>query len=289
MSGKVRLTSGAASAEIAQLGAEALTWRVGSHDLLWSGEDKVWNKISPILFPTVGAVKDGILVDGRRYPLPFHGFATGLTFAVETARADFVRLAAVDSEATRALYPFAFKLALEYALTPTALTMAIVVENTGAAPTPYVCGLHPGFAWPFGGATREGAYVRFELEEFPDVPVIAPGGLFSGEVRRVPLKGKILPIDDDLFAKDAAVFLQARSRSLSFVMANGAEIAMDFPGFPHVALWTRPGAPFLCLEPWTGYGDPVGFSGALKDKPSMRSLEVGGKARHEATFRFKTP
>ena len=134
---------------------------------------------------------------------------------------------------------------------------------------PYACGLHPGFRWPFAGATREGAFVRFEHEELPDVPVIAPGGLFSGEVRRVPLAGKILPIDDALFAKDAACFLQAKSRSLSFVAANGASITpWTFRAFPHVALWTRPGAPFLCLEPWTGYGDPVGFSGELKDKPA---------------------
>ena len=58
----------------------------------------------------IGAIRDGARVGGRRYPLPFHGFATGLTFAVEAARDDFVRLGAGDSEETRALYPFAFRL-----------------------------------------------------------------------------------------------------------------------------------------------------------------------------------
>ena len=287
LSESVRLNVGAASAEIALLGAEARAWRVGPHELLWMGEHKVWNKISPILFPVIGAIRDGARIGGRQYPLPFHGFATGLTFQVEAARDEFVRLSVGDSEATRALYPFAFGLALEYALTEASLTMAIEVKNAGAQPMPYACGLHPGFRWPFAGASREGAFVRFEQEELPDVPVIAPGGFFSGNVRRVPLAGKILPIDDALFANDAACFLQARSRSLSFVAANGASITMDFPSFAHVALWTRPGAPFLCLEPWTGYGDPVGFAGELKIKPSMLSLEPGAKARHEAIFRFQ--
>ena len=61
---------------------------------------------------------------------------------------------------------------------------------------------------------------------------------------------------------------------------------MDFHGFDHIALWTRPGAPFLCLEAWTGYSDPEGFVGDLFEKPSMRVLQAGERARHSATWRF---
>ena len=77
------------------------------------------------------------------------------------------------------------------------------------------------------------------------------------------------------------------SRSLAFVDASGASITMEFPSFPHAALWTRPGAPFLCLEAWTGYSDPEGFEGELIDKPGMRALEPGTRARHEARFVFR--
>jgi galactose mutarotase-like enzyme len=48
----------------------------------------------------------------------------------------------------------------------------------------------------------------------------------------------------------------------------------------------RPGAPFLCLEAWTGYSDPEGFTGELKDKPGMRLLGAGETARHSATYSF---
>ncbi len=60
---------------------------------------------------------------------------------------------------------------------------------------------------------------------------------------------------------------------------------MDFPGFDHCALWTRPPAPYLCLEAWTGYSDPEGFAGDIFEKPSMRTLAPGETARHEATYR----
>ena len=62
---------------------------------------------------------------------------------------------------------------------------------------------------------------------------------------------------------------------------------MEYPSFTHAALWTRPGAPFLCLEAWTGYSDPEGFEGELIDKPGMRTLKSGARARHEARFVFQ--
>ena len=69
--------------------------------------------------------------------------------------------------------------------------------------------------------------------------------------------------------------------------ASGVSITMEYGSFPHAALWTRPGAPFLCLEAWTGYSDPDGFTGDLSEKPGMRTLEAGERARHEARFVFR--
>ncbi len=42
---------------------------------MWSGDPDYWGRVSPILFPIVGALKgDRYLVDGRSYSLPQHGF-----------------------------------------------------------------------------------------------------------------------------------------------------------------------------------------------------------------------
>jgi galactose mutarotase-like enzyme len=61
---------------------------------------------------------------------------------------------------------------------------------------------------------------------------------------------------------------------------------MTLEGFQHFALWKRGDAPFLCLEAWTGYSDPEGFAGELRDKPGMRVLAPGEIARHRATYSF---
>jgi galactose mutarotase-like enzyme len=252
-----------------------------------AGDPAIWPEISPILYPVVGWTRDGARVGGRRYPLGLHGFARFESFEVETSGADFVRLTLRDSEKTRALYPFAFAITLEYRLAADALAVAVEVVNPGDEPAPYACGLHPGFRWPLGGSGRDGAFVRFEKPERDTVPAVMPGGLVGAGVRRIPLDGRDLPLSDALFESDAVCFLNCASRSLAFRDASGAEVAMEFPGFSHAALWTRPGAPFLCLEAWTGYSDPDGFDGELAEKPSMRVLEPGARARHEARFVYR--
>lgn len=280
------LASGGARAVIARHGAEARAWSVAGRELLWAGDPAIWDQISPILYPVVGWTRDGARVAGRQYPLGLHGFAAILDFAVEASSADFVRLTASDDAATRALYPFGFRLTVEYRLSADALAIAIEVENPGGEAAPYACGLHPGFRWPFGGGPRDGALVRFEQAERPDIPTMAPGGLIGAASRRIPLQGRELPLSEQLFANDALCFLNPASRSLRFEEAGGAAIEMDYSGFDHAALWTRPNAPFLCLEAWTGHSDPEGFTGDLFEKPSMRVLQAGERARHEARYRF---
>jgi galactose mutarotase-like enzyme len=284
--GLIRISHGESSAAIALAGAEARAWRVGPRELLWPGDPTIWSQISPILFPVVGWTRDGARIDGRHYPLGLHGFAATETFTLETHAQSAARLTLRENAQTLARYPFAFRLTIDYRLGDSALEIAVEVENPGSAPMPYACGLHPGFRWPFADGPREGCEVRFEKAERPAVPVIAPGGLVSPRERSIPIEGDALKVTDALFSGDALCFIDPASRSLRFVEPSGAAIELTLGGFPHAALWTRPGAPFLCLEAWTGYSDPEGFVGELADKPGMRILASGETARHAATYSF---
>ena len=42
-----------------------------------------------------------------------------------------------------------------------------------------------------------------------------------------------------------------------------------------VAFWTKPGAPYLCLEPWQGCAAYDNESGKFEDKPFCTVLEPG--------------
>ena len=274
-------------AEISPFGAELAAWRAGGVDLIWAKEPKVWDQTAPVLFPVVGWTRNGrVRVDGRTYPLALHGFAWKKRFDVAERRDDYLRLALVDDDETRALYPFAFRLEVEFRLHAGALENYLIVANADSRPLPYACGLHPAFRWPLAGSCSPHAII-FEKEERPEVPIIGPGGLFSKPIRKTPLVGRRLPLEPEMFTRDALCFLNLASHSFVFDNGEGARLAVTLEDFPHIGFWTLPPAPYLCVEPWTGHGDPEDFYGDLYEKPSMRILAPGERARHGAIFAFE--
>lgn len=287
MSAIVALAAAGARARIATEGAEPVGWSVAGRELLWQSDPDVWARTSPVLFPIVGRASGGVIrVDGRTWPMGIHGFAAASRFEVAEQADDSVRLVLRSDERTLAAYPFRFALTVHYTLKAEALSVHFEVINAGDRPMPYALGLHPGFRWPFEGADREGYAVEFEAEEMPSVPVITPQGLFSSDRRPVPLHGRHLRLTDELMRREALCFLKAHSRAVRFVAPDGSAIRLEVEDFPHFALWSRPPAPFLCIEAWTGHGDPDGFSGELADKPSMRLLAPGAGASHAITMSY---
>ncbi|MGP7985331.1 aldose 1-epimerase family protein [Rhodoblastus sp.] len=282
MSASVEIACGGAAARIALRGAELKSWRVGGKELVWRGDDKFWPESAPILFPVVGWTRDGIVVAGKRYPLGLHGFARSEDFLLVEQEEDRALLRLRANQRTDALYPFDFHLDVEYIINNNELYILIHVMNEGAGAMPFACGLHPGFNWPLPGAVGDHV-VRFDAEERAEVPVIAPGGLFSARRRPIPLRGRELVLTPELF-EEALCFLDARGAGLDFAAPGGPSLRMELENFPHLALWSRPGAPFLCLEAWTGHGDPEDFDGDLFAKPSMRILAPGESARSAARF-----
>lgn len=284
----ISLRAGDAAAEISTYGAEPVSWRARGLDLLWSGDAAHWNRRAPVLFPTIGASAGGaVRVDGQAYPMPRHGFARDRLFRVVAREEARVALALEHGPRTLPHYPFAFGLEVEAALTHDALALAFTVRNPGDRALPYALGFHPAFPWPFAGGAPEAYRVAFEAPEDPSVPDLTPDGLLREGERRLPLQGAVLPLDPQLFARDALVMRHVRSRSLRFEAPTGEAVVLATEGFPHAALWTKPGSPFLSLEAWTGHADPEGFSGEMADKPSIRLLAPGATATHRATMRLE--
>ncbi|MBM6593670.1 aldose 1-epimerase family protein [Microvirga pudoricolor] len=276
----ISLSSGTSRAEIALLGAQPIRWQVGGRDLLWSGDPAYWAWHAPVLFPVVGQVKGArVRIAGRSYDMPRHGFARTSRFRCVERGPDQARLR-LEPEDADTTFPLPFRLDLEVRLELSALRLAFTVHNPGPDVLPYALGLHPAFPWPFDGSSPEGHRLVFAEPERPEVPVITAEGLIATARRPIPLADRKLALASDLFRDDALVFLDAHSRSWRFEAPSGAAIEMTVEHFPHLAAWTKPGAPFLSLEAWTGYADPEGFDGDLQDKPAMICLEPGAQRCH---------
>lgn len=286
----IELRCGDGRALVSTLGGELAAWRAVGRELIWTPDARFWDRSAPLLFPAVGWRRNGkIRVDGQDYPLGVHGFAASQLFEVVEQSEAALRLRLQDNEQTRAQYPFAFEFDVTYALRNSTLEIALEICNRGGGHMPYACGLHPGFRWPFALGAREDYRLEFERDEAPFVPEIAPGGLFSARQRAIALQGRSMALNDDVFAREALCFLNARSRAISFCAPDGARIVMTTEGFPHLAIWSRYGAPFLCLEAWTGHGDREGFEGDIFAIPSMIVLQPGERRGHSATFAIHGP
>jgi galactose mutarotase-like enzyme len=220
--------------------------------------------------------------------MPVHGFASSSRFEPIVCSDSSATFELCASAATLAHFPFHFRLLAHYSLSPSGLRIELDAQNIGDEVMPYACGLHPGFAWPLAGGSQADWAIRFSHEEKPSVPVIGEGGLFSSQQRPIPLEGRLLRLEPALFAREALCFLDARSSAVTF-LGPGGEIEAEAENFRHWALWSRPGAPFLCIEAWTGYGDPEGFAGEFKDKPSIDILAPGEARRHALSLRFSRP
>jgi galactose mutarotase-like enzyme len=284
----LQLRQGSAVATIALHGAEPLSWQVGGRELVWHGDPAHWSGRAPILFPVVGASVGGeVRVDGESYPMPQHGFARGLDFAVVSRGEHTAHLRLGDSPDTRQHYPFAFRLDVVATLSESELRFDYEVDNPGSVDLPYALGFHPAFPWPFMAGDNKGYRVEFEAAEEPFVPTIREMGILDMTPRPVPLQGRILDLTPERFAEGAMVFREARSRVMRFVAPSGEAIEMAVEDFPHLALWTRPTAPFLSLEAWTGHADWVGFSGELRERNTIRLVAPGSSARHAVTLSWR--
>ncbi len=287
----VHLISDKLAARISSFGAELVSLTHRDHgELLWQGDAGWWDRSSPILFPVVGrCAGDRIRVGTASYPMPLHGFAHSMEFAVLERGPDRCLLRLRDTPATRRHYPFAFELDLAYRFGGESLDVEATVRNPGGSALPASFGFHPGFRWPLAPELAKEAHVLvFGADDRLDV-VRARDGLILPGSSPVELRGGVLPLSERLFEQGAMVLTSPRSRNIRFA-APGAPFAIDvgFRNLPSLGLWMKPGAGFLCIEPWAGHADPAGFDGDIFDKPGILAIAPGAEATFAMTIAIRS-
>ncbi|SFP87043.1 aldose 1-epimerase family protein [Sphingomonas rubra] len=267
------------SAAINPLGAELTHLRDASGaELMTDADPAFWPRHAPILFPVIGMTGGGtIRVDGTDYPMPKHGFARDRGFAVVEQGDDHVTFALADDAGTRAHYPFAFRLEIAFRLDAATLAIEARLVNPADVPLLAQFGFHPAFAWPLPyGAARADHRIVFDRDEPACLAEITADGLIAAETRDSPLRdGRTLALADALFEHDALVWDPVASGSVAYGADGGPHLRIAFPETPRLGIWTKPGAAFICVEPWHGLADPVGFAGEYRDKPGVFAVAPG--------------
>ncbi len=141
-------------------------------------------------------------------------------------------------------------------------------------------GYHPAFAWPLPyGRPRAEHRLRFAEPEPAPIRRIDHSGLLTDVLHSTPVDGDTLILRDALFEDDAIVFDALRSRSLVYGAPGAPALAIGWEALPQLGVWTNPGAPFVCIEPWQGHADPVGYAGDFRAKPGVIEVAPGETRR----------
>lgn len=269
----VNLKNNILSVDIDTLGAEIKRITVNGEDRLWNGDPAIWHGTAPVLFPMCGGLRDDKFThNGKEYHLAKHGFAKMMNFEVESKTETAAVLLLKSNEETLKQFPWEFEFRVKFALDSGKITVIYDVKNLSDDTMYMSVGAHEAYACPEGIEQYD---VIFEREETLNAWNLN-GNLLDGTVTPVLKESRVLPLYEKYFAVDALVFKDIRSNLVTLRnRVTGKSVSLDFTDFDYFLLWQKPGAPYICLEPWSGVTPLENSSYELKEKDGITAVEPG--------------
>ncbi|MFT6716426.1 MAG: galactose mutarotase-like enzyme [Saprospiraceae bacterium] len=246
-----------------------------SREILWDGNPAHWGRHAPVLFPFVGKLKDGKYEhQGNSYSLGQHGFARDQEFTLIEQSDSHCTFELVASEKTKMLFPFDFSLKTTFTLSSSGLKTEYTVKNKDNNTLYFSLGAHPAFNCPMKKNKLEDYQLIFEKNETAQTLLLDATGLLSNEKSDFLNNKNVVELNDNLFEKDALMFTDLRSTFLTINSEKDElEVKVSWKNFPYLGIWKPIGAPFICIEPWSGIADFANASGKLSEKFGINSLE----------------
>jgi len=259
----------------------------GDKEYMWEGNPDIWGKHAPVLFPICGNLKDGkYTYKGNTYNMKSHGFSGSADFAVREHTADSLTLFIEDNEETKKCYPFDYVLRVTYRLEGKKLQVRYEVENKSADTMYFSIGSHEGYYCPEG--IEEYDVILPEPETLESS--VLEGPILGNNKIQVLENSDTLALKYDYFTEDALVFTNIKARSATLRHRNSRKaVRVYFPDREYFLLWTKPGAPYICMEPWCGISDRVGSDQNFKTKEGIRSVAPGQQFVSAHTVEILTP
>lgn len=271
----ITLSNSQISVAIKTLGAELCSIKNKlNREFMWEGNPNFWGKHSPVLFPIVGTLKNNTFYhNDTKYTLTRHGFARDMEFELIEKTEDSATFSIQSNSATLLNYPFEFELQIQYTLINTTVKIDYKVVNKDNSEIPFSIGAHPAFALP---SSFEDYSLDFEKVE-PLEYTLLENDLVSQQTEKILTDSNKVPLTYELFKRDALIFKKLQSNSITIIEKEKPILKVHFQDFPSLGIWTKVGAPFICIEPWFGYSDTTESNGNLFEKEGVIVLEANAK------------
>lgn len=266
--------------QIDSMGAELKSLKdvASGREYMWNADPKYWKRTSPVLFPLVGGLRNGVYrVEGREYTMGQHGFARDMEFKLKSQVAHEIWFTLESDGETLDKYPYPFQLELGYELSEQTVIVKWRVKNPAKERMYFAIGGHPAFLCPIEDGTKQTDYkIRFDAGE-QVISSCLENGLIIDKGITYALQDGILPVTEHLFDGDALVIEHDQAHRVSLVKPDGNDyLTVEFDA-PLFGIWSPPQkqAPFICIEPWYGRCDRAGYEGEWKDREWVQTLEAG--------------
>ncbi len=271
MSDWYQIESNSLIVQVTSLGAEMkrLFSRDWHRELLWLGDEKVWGRSAPVLFPIVGKLKDDeYYLQGKTFKMGQHGFARDFEFKCTECGTSEVEFLLVATQETFNKYPFCFELRVRYKVENSKVSISYFVKNDDRQDIYFSIGAHPAFE------TKElnNYEIRFEKEEKEYFRL--ENSLINWQ-RPHLLNAQKLDLSKELFTQDALIFKKLKSKYVELVDTKRNEVIRVQANTPYYGIWGKGDVPFVCLEPWYGVGESSNHDKKFENKEGIITLSAG--------------
>ncbi len=280
----IRLTNAFLTATIAERGAELISVRNSAgYEYIWQADPAFWAKHCPALFPVCGRLLNfAYTFAGKRYEMGNHGFAQRKIFTARQMSDTHAVFTLREDEETLAEYPFPFLFTIEYRLEGDRLSINTSVHNPADSPLYCNFGSHEAYAaalpftdWSVRFEKRENLVLREQV-----------GGYLSGKTIPYAQNVRELHLSHAMFENDSLLFEPLLSRKITLCHKVKEVVEVSFAPFDNLLLWTKVGAPYLCIEPWNGIPDTADADGFLPHKAGILTIDGGKTLSMEHSLRF---
>lgn len=274
--------------QINEIGAELCSFKSKQTGLeyVWQGDTNYWGSTAPVLFPIIGALKNGVYTyQGQEYSVPKHGFIRhNANLNIDRKSANEITFSYDSNEELKKHYPFDFHFEITFLMEDNRLTVSHMVENTGTQEMLFSLGGHPAFNCPLlPNEFYDDYYLEFDQEQTLPTTVLSGNGLQTDETFDVIQNSSRIDLTEDLFANDALIFKNITSKKVTIKNhQNPHSVEVAYADFKNLGVWAKHKAPFVCIEPWLGVTDHENTTGDLAKKEGILRLSVGQK--FEASF-----
>jgi len=259
------------------------TVRMG-REWLWQGDAAYWERRSPILFPAVGGLWNATCrVAGRCLKLSKHGFMRDKTWRIVERTSQQLTFEYEDCGEDREAFPWPYVVRVSYVLEGRSVDVKFEVENRATETMFFQMGGHPGFSLPDFVDPTDGPDGFLRLTGRAD-HVLRAGeqGCTEPQTYAFPQTQEgLVPLCVETFANEALIFEGHQLTAVTVLNKAKQPLVAVRSTAPVWLCWSPQGvhAPFVCIEPWYGLCDPIGFEGDVSERPFINRLEAGGTWR----------